>query len=156
MSNCCVNRLTVTAPRAAMLRPLLDKLLEGRNVNLGAIIPEPREPGGQEDQERINWRRANWGTKAAGVAHVAWPMDSRVEVTFDTASNPPRQVVEALAAQHPELELELLYAEPANGFAGRRAYAGGKCTDDIESYAPMDTYAEICEDVLGYNPDEDE
>ncbi|MGB9886452.1 MAG: hypothetical protein ACPLRW_05570 [Moorellales bacterium] len=73
---------------------------------------------------------------------------------FDTAWEPPTDWLEAVAGEYPDLELELVYFEPANAFAGWAKYRNGVCTDGGEVTRDGDPrkYWELA-GRLGYSPD---
>lgn len=76
------------------------------------------------------WRVNNWGTKwdvgseiyPSGLDFLEDDVEaSDIEVVyhFDTAWSPPIPVFQAMAEQHPDLELELLFSEGGMCFAGK-------------------------------------
>lgn len=99
-----------------------------------------------------NWRDENWGCKwdasfgepflalgqeGADVDACIEAQGSTVTPTvavykFDTPWAPPMPFVEQASEKFPELEFELQYGEPGNGYAGVERYIAGVCVEAEE------------------------
>jgi hypothetical protein len=75
-----------------------------------------------------------WGTdwNATHESMVGDAGGGLIHYYFETSWNPPLVWLAAVAREHPELALELVYIEPEAGFAGQLAYVQG--TLDRELY----------------------
>jgi hypothetical protein len=62
---------------------------------------------GQSKNNWYNWNNREWGTKwDACEVEVAEEADTFIHFTFNTAWSPPTPVFEAIAEQHPEIQME--------------------------------------------------
>jgi hypothetical protein len=79
-----------------------------------------------------NWCCANWGTKwwVSDDDVVLENYGDNIEISFDTAWSPPRNVVERLAELYPTLNFHLMYEEPGCNFAGDITFEGGVVIDE--------------------------
>lgn len=87
------------------------------------------EEAAEPSQEKTwyAWRQQHWGTKwelSADDCRIE-KQDSELVYTFDSAWDPPLTALSKLAARFPNLEFELVYFEPDNGFAGHATWLGG-------------------------------
>jgi hypothetical protein len=123
-------------------------------------VPEPEdlmerpESGGSLSMPGwYEWRVTNWGTKwdasFSGGSMIAMGQEGMdVEASqesrgaqvvrdaavykFDTAWSSPIPWVAAAAQRWPELTLTLQFAEVGSGYAGRVAYRGTECLEEVE------------------------
>lgn len=96
------------------------------------------------------WTLAKWGTQS-NSNHVdveSLGADS-FSISFSTAWSPPIMLVHALCEKHPDVKVEMTYAETRNWFAGRVLGSEGYATDshaeDVQAF---------CEAEFGYEFDE--
>ena len=102
------------------------------NPGFAMVITEQmadEEEPGESAQEKTwyAWRQQHWGTKwelSADDCRIE-KQDSELLCTFYSAWDPPLTALSKLAARFPELEFELVYYEPDNGFAGHITWRDG-------------------------------
>jgi hypothetical protein len=85
-------------------------------------VPDGFNSGGHE------WQIANWGCKW-GFANpeLVYENEEELQYSFDTAWSPPRQLIDAMQDQFPDLIFSLDYEESGMGFAG--TYCLGEDTE---------------------------
>lgn len=98
------------------------------------------------------WRIARWGTKwDAYEQEVEDETDTMVRLTFWTAWSTPSEVMQALSAKFPTLEISVDYADEDMG-SNCGSY---RCEDGCIDYTETGDYEFACE-VWGYVPEEEE
>lgn len=96
-------------------------------------------PGAQDGYNSggYEWCTAHWGTKWNGYRQERRDYGGDVCVTFQTAWEPPIQVVAALHKLHPTCTLSLEYFEQGQGFVGGvRFLCEGDHYDEDKQWEP--------------------
>jgi len=146
--NWCMNTLTVRGEEAplgkfkeaaqATVTHRVDPLQTPVYLPLSfeALCPSPDEMNPLKNPEGKGWlehRIRAWGTK--------WELDDQTQVEdwpdmlrydFDTAWTPPLPVVVVASESHPDLQFELVYAEPGCDFSGRVLIQAGEILEQSE------------------------
>jgi hypothetical protein len=149
--NWCHNTLDVTGPPDEIRR-----FVEHAALRLADLDEEDRayvNAQHAETEAQAEWRVTNWGTKwdasFSGGSMIAMGQEGMdVEASqesrgaqvvrdaavykFDTAWSSPIPWVAAAAQRWPELTLTLQFAEVGSGYAGRVAYRGTECLEEVE------------------------
>jgi hypothetical protein len=129
-----------------------DRLSWAFNLKEARQAKANREKYGFKDW--YDWSIVNWGTKwNGGDASVESLELESFTIHFSTAWSPPIPVIAALCDQHPDVEVEMAYAETGMWFAGKVYGSNGQIGDD-----PASDVKAFCEDEFGYefNDDDDE
>lgn len=139
--NWCSNKITISGPKSVLDRLSQDLLRvtdergsrEELLLSLERILPTPPEL--LENDGWFDWRLVHWGAKwdLTEVRLEGRTDDSLVLVCL-SASTPPLQALAKLSEQYPEVAVEIVYAEPGWGLAGRRAFNRGEVTaqEDVD------------------------
>jgi hypothetical protein len=139
LPNWCGNRLTVEGAAGALdafQRAVVgtmqeDGVIHTLPLSFERILPTPPDLLTDAEQGWYAWRLAHWGTKwdVGPSTDVAGdPADGRLVYTFDTAWDPPRDLIEAASARYDDVRFHLVWAEPGNELYGEATYARGTCT----------------------------
>lgn len=145
MPNWCMNELFVSGRRRQLEEFRSQVCAEGPKgepLDFERIDPTPpeafdRPPTSEtsvsrwramplEELDAETWRVVRWGTKwpPEDIEVVVADNASSVSYRFDTASSPPFQIVERLAARYPSLGFRLAYYDLDNEIAGQVTFRG--------------------------------
>lgn len=131
MANECLNQLRIEAPIER-----LEFLLRGASPLDDA--PSTEAPGAPPIPELL----AGLGS-AGGCRNAHFSLGRGwLTCSFESRWDPPADAIEAFAARHPDLVVELRHAEPGFGFFGLLRYASGTLADQA-SYDEDDAIAEF-------------
>lgn len=138
MANSVTNRLTIRGEAtavAALADAIRDPDDQDRPVAFERIVPQP---DGLEGFELRNWRESHWGASyAPASATIERPHPGTAEelvFLFTSDGGAPVPLIVALASQHPDIEVELVYHEPADELAGRARFQEGRPVEAIRLY----------------------
>lgn len=156
VANTFTNRLTIHGAPAAVAE-VADAICdpehpEDRLVDFNQIAPLP---AGIQGREARSWRESHWGvaytptvsTLDHELRGLPAPAGERVYY-FGSDGDAPVAAIVALATAHPELEIELVYHEPADQIAGlvrfregrpieaQRAHEADECVDLLTASWP--------------------
>lgn len=155
---------------------------EGAVVSLGAFVPQPPDlnQGGCSHPHRYGsyteedlkcwypWNVTNWGTKwdatnsrvryeEAGalnqLAEAAGPVpEVEAVLLFETAWSPPTPVLEAMTAQHPDVDIEHEWLDEGYCTQGMAVY-GRDGTKSVEYYSAEDERVrDLSMELRGHDP----
>ena len=124
MPNWCENILQLKHPNKSKLEEALQAFKDEKLLDWFVPMPDHIKLGGVSGYEMLSednwygWRRKNWGTKW-DIAEVGykWVSDNCLELSFDTAWDPPISAYDAAVAVH-GFELVAFYNEPNMAFCG--------------------------------------
>ena len=120
MPNWCDNKLRVsgTATDVKRFAEAVRGVDDGKVLPLDfdKLIPQPADLMDRDScgvlPSWYDWRVANWGTKWNVTEDTAIePFDGGLLYLFNTAWNPPIEVIEVAAKQFPDLAFEISYIE---------------------------------------------
>lgn len=98
-----------------------------------------------------DWRNYFWGTK--WNAYESDLLDEGF-ITFNTAWNAPKPIIEKLSELFPDVCFTLHYADEDVGYnCGYRIYKGGELKES-EEFEDHDEAIRFACEILGYDPDE--
>lgn len=146
MPNWCHNKLTVTGRPEAVARFVEAVKSDEQPLDFERVCPTPLElvdERGSGGDSWHGWRLDHWGTKwnacfdgpliAVGAADAEVPHKrtpiidpGKAFYAFETAWSPPLPIIAVLAGRHQDVEIELVFAEAGEDFAGCVAYKSGK------------------------------
>lgn len=133
MPNWCSNTLIVSGPRASLRAfELLARDQEAEiPLSFHSLVPEPLNLA---NEDRLAWRRENWGTKWDLDENTSFfDCDDSLEYIFCTAWGPPRSLINHLVKtlEHLHLTYKLSYYELGCDFYGE-VCRGADSEDDLE------------------------
>ena len=142
MPNWAENRWKVSGPEEDVAAAMQDLGIEpddGGEMTFEKLRPVPEAapdpPDGVKGANAQNARIEAWGTKwePAEVSHdYCGDGDACVNISFQTAWEPPRPVYDALVVKYPGLEVLAHYYEPGMGlfgYLGHRVFSEAACDD---------------------------
>jgi len=83
------------------------------------------------NQGGYEWCWDNWGTKWNACEVEFHVENDIIVITFSTAWEPPKPVIEAISREFPELRLQLYYYEGGGGFKGEFVCEDGEVVVDM-------------------------
>ena len=124
MPNWCENILQLKHSNKSKLEEALQAFKDEKLLDWFVPMPDHIKLGGVSGYEMLSednwygWRCKNWGTKW-DIAEVGykWVSDNCLELSFDTAWDPPISAYDAAVAVH-GFELVAFYNEPNMAFCG--------------------------------------
>jgi hypothetical protein len=143
VANGISNRLTMRgneAELAELAAALADPADPERSIAFEHVLPPPAE---LEGADNLRWRDAHWGvTYAPRLVNLEHELQGRPapageRVYFFTSDGEvPLAFVAWVAAEHPGIQIELVYQERGDGIAGRALFEGGRPLKAFESADP--------------------
>lgn len=180
MPNWCQNRVLIKGPIEEVTELLKYVEDDTTTFSLNKIIPMPQplentpSPQREEDVVKANleafgakdwydWHISNWGTKwnvnatinydsCGGAAPGVFlgPETREVDISFDSAWNPPLLVYPVLAKLFPNTNIYISYDESGCDFAGWELYTNGEKvkSGENESWSNLRMYYEADFDIF--------
>jgi hypothetical protein len=119
----CVNILELEGD-AEVLRTVRD------NFTLQAIFPCPEDY--YQTEEWKAWCLENWGVEEdVADLNAQWKEDGRLVLEFRTVGGAPLPALDALANQHPFLDIALKYVDHENQVYGEAVWDDGERVVDV-------------------------